>query len=298
MAMDIESLRTFLEVARTRHFGKAAEELCVTQSAVSARIRQLEQTLGMALFTRQRNNIQLTPEGLQLQKHAETIVQVWIRARQEVGLRAEFTRGLAVGSMWDLWETLLRDWVVALRRDMPDTALQVEAGTADVLVRKLVEGIIDLAVLFEPPQLLELELRELGHLNLVLASTKRGQTLEQVFESGYIMVNWGTAFAHAHARHYPDVPAASMHVNLGALALRHLQSSHGAAYLPEQLLGSTNSPRRLYPVSHAPCIERSVFAAFCNGSDREDSIRKALGLLQGSTNANKLSGLESPTGGP
>jgi len=188
--MDIESLRTFLEVVRTRHFGKAAEELCVTQSAVSARIRQLEQTLGAPLFTRQRNNIQLTPEGQQLRKHAETIVHVWIRARQETGMTAEFGRGLAVGAMWDLWETLLRDWLAALRRDMPDTALQVEAGTADLLIRKLVEGVIDLAVLFEPPRLPELELRELGHINLVLASTQRGQMLDQAFASGYIMVDW------------------------------------------------------------------------------------------------------------
>ena len=277
--MDIESLRTFLAVVRTRHFGKAAEELCVTQSAVSARIRQLEQTLGLALFTRQRNNIQLTPEGGRLRKHAETIVQVWIRARQETGLRAEFNRGLVVGAMWDLWETLLRDWVTTLRRDMPDTALQVEAGTADLLIRKLVEGVIDLAVLFEPPQLLELELRELGYINLVLASTQRGQTLGQVFESGYIMVDWGVAFAHDHARHFPDMPAAVLHVNLGALALRHLQHSQGSAYLPEQLLTTANSPHRLYRVSHAPCIERPVFAVYRSGSDREDSIRQALSLL-------------------
>jgi DNA-binding transcriptional LysR family regulator len=282
MVMDIESLRTFLAIARTRHFGKAAEELCVTQSAVSARIRQLEKTLGLALFTRQRNNIQLTPGGMQLIKHAETIVQVWIRARQETGLRAEISRGLAVGAMWDLWETLLRDWVTILCRYMPDTALQIEASTADVLIRKLVEGVIDLAVLFEPPQLLELELRELGYINLVLASTQRGQTLANVFESGYIMVDWGTAFSHAHARYFPDMPAAVLHVNLGALALRHLQHSHGAAYLPEQLLATATGLRRLYRVSDAPCIERSVFAVYRSGSDREGGIRQALALLHDS----------------
>lgn len=287
--MDIESLRTFLEVVRTRHFGKAAEELCVTQSAVSARIRHLEQTLGVSLFTRQRNNIQLTPEGRQLQKHAETIVQVWIRARQETGLRAEFTHGLAVGAMWDLWETLLRDWVAKLRRDVPETALQVEAGTADLLIRKLLEGVIDLAVLFEPPRLPELELRELGCVNLVLASTQRGQPLEQAFESGYIMVDWGTAFAHAHARHFPDMPAAALHVNLGALALRHLQHSHGAAYLPEQLLVTANSSRQLYRVRHAPSIERPVYAIYRSGSDREGSIRQALDLLQGDVAVQKPS---------
>jgi LysR family transcriptional regulator, flagellar master operon regulator len=214
--MDIESLRTFLEVVRTRHFGKAAEKLCVTQSAVSARIRQLEQTMGVPLFTRQRNNIQLTPAGQHLQKHAETIVQVWTRARQETGLSTEFGRGLAVGAMWDLWETLLRNWLTTLRRDMPDTALQVEAGTADLLIRKLVEGVIDLAVLFEPPQLPELEIRELGHVNLVLASTQHRQTPAQAFASGYIMVEWGSAFAHAHARHTACKPGGTCITPLAA----------------------------------------------------------------------------------
>jgi LysR family transcriptional regulator, flagellar master operon regulator len=279
MLMDIELLRTFLEVVRTRHFGKAAVELCVTQSAISARIRQLEQAMGVPLFTRQRNNIQLTPEGQQLWKHAETIVQVWARARQETGLRQEVSRRLAVGAMWDIWETLLRDWLPALRRDMSDTALQIEAGTSDVLIRKLVEGVLDLAVLFEPPQVPGLELRELGFVTLVLASTQRGQSLEQALDTGYIMVDWGTAFAHAHARHFPDMPAAILHVNPGALAVRHLQHAHGAAYLPEQMLTTANRRRRLYRVRHAPRIERSVFAVYRAGSDIEDSIRQALGLI-------------------
>ncbi len=58
--MDTELLKTFLEVSRTRHFGRAAEALYLTQSAVSFRIRQLENQLGVNLFTRHRNNIRLT----------------------------------------------------------------------------------------------------------------------------------------------------------------------------------------------------------------------------------------------
>ena len=61
--MDIDLLKTFVEVVRTRHFGRAAENLYITQSAVSFRIRQLEQSLGVNLFIRQRNNIQLTAPG-------------------------------------------------------------------------------------------------------------------------------------------------------------------------------------------------------------------------------------------
>lgn len=277
--MDIESLRTFLEVVRTRHFGRAAAELCVTQSAVSARIRRLEQTVGMPLFTRQRNNIRLTSEGQQLWKHAETIVQVWARACQETGQREEVTRRLAVGALWDLWETLLRDWLPAMRSDMFDAALQVESGTSAALIRKLVEGDIDLAVLFEPAQLPGLALRELGIIKLQLASTQRGQTLEQAFDSGYILVDWGTAFMHAHARHFPDMPAAILQVNPGALALHHLQHAHGAAYLPEQLLTAAGKRRRLYRVRQAAAIEQPVFAIYRAGSDNEDIIRQALALV-------------------
>jgi DNA-binding transcriptional LysR family regulator len=278
--MDIELLRTFLEVARTRHFGKAATELCVTQSAVSARIRQLEQTLGKPLFTRSRNNIQLTPEGRQLHKHAESIVQVWARARQETGLGAEFTGGLAIGAMLDLWETLLGDWAQRLRTHMPETALQVETGTADLLIRKLLDSVIDLAVLFEPLQAPELEIRELGIINLVMVATRAGLKPEEACRSGYILVDWGTAFARNHARLFPELPAPALHMNLGLLARRYLDRCEGAAYLPEQMVSTAHGSRRLYRVKSAPQIERTAFAVFRTGSDRKDTIRQALALLQ------------------
>ena len=52
--MDTDLLKTFIEVSKTRHFGKAAENLYVTQAAVSSRIRQLESRLGVELFSRRR----------------------------------------------------------------------------------------------------------------------------------------------------------------------------------------------------------------------------------------------------
>jgi DNA-binding transcriptional LysR family regulator len=277
--MDIELLRTFLEVVRTRHFGKAAVELCVTQSAVSARIRQLEQTLTKPLFVRHRNNIQLTAEGRQLRKHAETIVQVWSRARQETGLGTDYIRALAIGAVLDLWTTLLGDWLPILRDKMPDTALQIETGTTDTLIRKLLDNVIDLAILFEPPQVPALELRELAVINLVLASTRQGQTPDQAFGSGYIMVDWGTAFALHHARHYPDISAPALHMSQGILARQYLQQVHGAAYLPEQMLKKTPTGRPLYRVASAAVIERPVYAVFATGSDRVDAVRQALLLL-------------------
>ncbi|MDX1519680.1 MAG: LysR family transcriptional regulator, partial [Gammaproteobacteria bacterium] len=79
--MDVDLLKTFLEVHKTRHFGKAAENLFITQSAVSARIRQLEEILGVRLFHRDRKNIQPTACGEKLIAHAENIISMWNRVK-------------------------------------------------------------------------------------------------------------------------------------------------------------------------------------------------------------------------
>jgi len=277
--MDIELLRTFLEVTRTRHFGKAASELCVTQSAVSARIRQLEQTLGKTLFTRHRNNIQLTAEGRQLRKHAEAIVQIWSRARQETGLGEAYAHALAIGALPDLWHTLLDGWLSRLRTRMPDTALQAETATTDILVRKLLDSVIDLAILFEPPQVPALELRELADMKLVLASTRAGQSPETALADGYVLIDWGTAFNLQHAQLYPDMAGSALRMNQGLLAWRYLQQADGAAYLPEQMLDSDLPGKPLHRVDGAAAIERPVYAVFNAGSERAGVIRAALGLL-------------------
>jgi DNA-binding transcriptional LysR family regulator len=277
--MDIELLRTFLEVERARHFGKAAERLCITQSAVSVRIRNLEESLGTPVLLRQRNNLQLTPAGQRLKKHAETIVHAWVRARQETGLQPEYTGGLAVGAMWDLWLILLDTWLITVRRTFPDTVLQIESGTAEVLVQRLLDGVLDLAFLFEPPRVQDIEIREVAVINLVLASTRRDHTVADALSEGYILVDWGTAFSLSHARFFPDMPAPAIRMNLGILALQHLQRTEGAAYLAERMLQSAAGKHRLHQVREAPRIERRAFAIFRPDSDRDTTIREALNLL-------------------
>ena len=75
--MDLELLRTFLELNRTRHFGRAAEALSLTQAAVSSRLKSLEDQLGVKLFIRTRRQMDLSPEGSRLVRHAERQIAAW-----------------------------------------------------------------------------------------------------------------------------------------------------------------------------------------------------------------------------
>ncbi len=84
--MDITLARTFLEVVGTGSFVVASERLHVTQTAISARVKTLEDLLGRQLFVRNKSGASLTPAGEQFVRHATTLVQVWERARHQVAV--------------------------------------------------------------------------------------------------------------------------------------------------------------------------------------------------------------------
>ena len=149
--MDIELVRTFLEVNRLRHFGRAAERLFVTPAAVSARVRLLEEHLGAVLFSRARNNIHLTPAGQRFLPHAENMVRSWQRAVTSVG-GGERTDMVALGSLHSIWNVLLDGWLAQVYGQDLGVALQVELLSSQAVVSRMREQSLDLALMYEPPQ--------------------------------------------------------------------------------------------------------------------------------------------------
>lgn len=277
--MDIELLRTFIEVKRTGHFGKAADNLFLTQSAVSARIRQLEETLGTTLFTRQRNDIRLTSAGERLLRHAETIVNAWQRARLDTNLEQSYTTSLSVGALFDLWDGLLLEWLSRMREDMPDIAWHFFTQSADTLYRQLLNGVLDLIFLFETPVSSELDSKFVRRMPLMLVGSNPGLSAEQAVADNFIMVDWGTAHAIHHARLYPDAPSPSVHVSHGGMALSLLLREGGCAYLPREWLTEHLASGVLHPVMDAPLLERDIHAVWRLDSERVPVIQQVMKYL-------------------
>jgi DNA-binding transcriptional LysR family regulator len=274
--MDISLLRTFLEVAHTRHFGRAAAHLCITQSAVSARIKLLETTLGLPVFTRRRNDIQLTPAGNGLLRYAETIVRTWSRARQELALDGRFGRSLAVGCQPDLWAIRVRDWAATLHRERPDLALQVEILPGDTLWQRLASDVLDLAVLFEPPSSQDLEVEQVGTCDLVMVADRPNLGTAEALAQGYMLVDWGTRFMTEHSQRFPELPAVSLRLSQGRMALDMLRSLGGAAYLPRQLVDEPLAAAELHLVADAPVMARPVYAVYRPGAADGGALHDAM----------------------
>ena len=276
--MDIGILKTFLEVNRTRHFGKAAENQFLTQSAVSARIRLLEQSIGASLFTRTRNNIELTPTGHKLLKHAETIVNTWNRARQEIAMEDSDAVSIAIGGVSSLWDILLQDWLDQLMLKHSKISAIAEVHGPEVLVRKLIDGALDLIFMFESTQMPEVMVEDVGQVNLIMVSSKNNISVEEAFKD-YVLVDWGTSFAITHAQHFPDIPSPKLRVQIGRLAYSHILECGGAAYLAESMVSNELANEKLFRVTDTPVIKRTAYAAFLPGSDKKDLIKSALSDL-------------------
>ncbi|KKK05433.1 LysR family transcriptional regulator [Micromonospora sp. HK10] len=151
MEMQLHQLRYFVAVAEVRHFTQAADLVGITQPSLSKQIHALETDLGAPLFERVRGNITLTAAGevlLPLAKRILADVETATREVQElVGLRRGRVR---LGATPSLATSLAPPVLRRFRDAHPTVDLRVEEGGSQDLVRDLLRGDLDLALIIEP----------------------------------------------------------------------------------------------------------------------------------------------------
>jgi DNA-binding transcriptional LysR family regulator len=150
--VELRQLRYFVTVARTRHFGEAAQLLHMAQSPLSQAIRQLESQVGAALFRRTTRRVELTPAGEVLLRDAQRILASVEAAQGRVRLVETGSTGLLrIGATGLAALHQLPRLARIAGRELPALALQFEP---DLLTpaqeRALEEDRIDLAVLRPP----------------------------------------------------------------------------------------------------------------------------------------------------
>ena len=126
--MDVDHARTLLAIVETGSFKEAANKLFLTQSAISARVKALEDLIGKRLLERSKSGVQLTPAGEHFYRHATTLVRVWRQALLEVALSDEHVDHLAVGAQISLWEGFLLKWIAWLQDEHGNIAVNASVG--------------------------------------------------------------------------------------------------------------------------------------------------------------------------
>lgn len=274
--MDINALKTFLEVAKTRHFGHAAEALFVSQSTVSARIKTLEDALGVDLFIRERGNIRLSVEGEALVTHAKSMMTLWSRAKQEISSPKGTRDTLVFGGLSGLWDITLQNWLFDISQSHPELAIAADVFNAETLFSNVMNGTIDIGFMYDAPQGINIVSHALKTIKLRLVSSKPVNSLEQGWSESFIQVDWGMNFAVQFAAEFPEIRSSKMATGLGRIALEQLKRSDGFAYLAEPAVQPSVTNGQLFYVPNTPVFKRQAFAVYHQENEKTDLIQKLI----------------------
>ncbi|HSV58200.1 MAG TPA: LysR family transcriptional regulator [Variovorax sp.] len=263
--MDIHLARTFLAIVETRSFQRAAEQLHVTQTSVSARVRTLEELLGRRLFVRNKAGAALTLAGEHFQPHARTLVQVWERARQQVAVPVGSRAVLALGCEIALWHPLLPRWLQWMRQRVPELALRTAVDTPRELLDQVASGVLDAAIAYAPQQRPGLRVELLIEEKLVMVSTDPNMRAPRAAD--YVNVDWGPEFEAQHGLAFPALSNAPVQVGLGPLGLEYVLAAGGTGYFRLEVARPHLEAGKLHRVPDTPEFLYPAYAVYAAGAE-------------------------------
>lgn len=152
--MEIRVLRYFLEIARTSNMSRAAETLHISQPTLSKQMKDLEQELGKKLFRRGSSSVSLTDEGMLLRKRAEDILEMVDKTINEFSELDNITGGeVHIGCAESHQIKYLAQTIKKFKKKYPLFRYHLTSGNTEQVAERLDRGLIDFAVIVEPPDL-------------------------------------------------------------------------------------------------------------------------------------------------
>ena len=143
--LNFHHLHYFWRVAKSGHLSRTAEELHISQSALSAQIRQLEERLGEPLFTREGRRLHLTDTGRLVLGYADSIFDLGSEMLGRLKGQREGVLRLRIGSVATLSRNYQDNWLRPLLSD-PALCLTLESGLLDGLLDRLLHHQLDVVL--------------------------------------------------------------------------------------------------------------------------------------------------------
>lgn len=257
--MEIDQIETFLAVATFGGFHRAAESLRVSQPAVSARIKALEQSMGVVLFDRSRRGLALSAAGKTFRPYAEQLLHTAAVARQAVHeLQPASGAPLQIAAALSISVYFLPDVLEHFQKKYPSVIVSIRSGhSKEVLDMVLAEEAdIGLARSLQHPEVETISLRD--DPLLLVARPKAGANRAGQQAKLEDVANWPLiAFDRASSdwtltygmfRSAGLVPTVALEADSIETAKRMVERGLGLAFLPQLAVGSEISSGKLIAV--------------------------------------------------
>lgn len=267
-AVDILQARTFLAVLETGSFVRAAEKVNVAQSTVSTRVKALEDMLGQDLFERRKSGAIPSQAGKEFARHATAMVRMWDQAKLSLALREDQKKMLTIGGQPSLWDGFLLKWLPWMRQHAPEVAIKaLMLASSPALMQQLVDGILDLVILYRPEARPGYVIRQIFEEHLVLVTSE--PSAASLEEDRYIYFDWGPEFQADHALNFPELSTPAMNLNVGSLGISFLLENKATGYFPLRIAEPFLHSGELKILDDAPVFTYPTYAAFNEDHDKK-----------------------------
>lgn len=282
--MNIKQIETFVRIVELGSFNAAADALFASQSTVSARIKDLERYLGAELFDRSFHRAQLTPKGHELFDHARQLVEFTTSLTRQLRDPQAMTGVVHIGVVGVVANTWLPALVSGLRQRYPGVALRIDASLTRVLMDRLRDGRLDLAIVAGAITDPGLHCEVLGYDEFVwMASPALGISSDSLGPAE--IGRWPVLMLTEDSHHYPVVKqwfreagavfkAATACNNMNVLAELTIQGS-GVSLLPRHCYRAEIEAGRLAVLNTEPALPRVEFSLVYR-SDRVPALAPAI----------------------
>lgn len=253
--LNLHLLEQFVALARTKNFTRAADELHLSQSALSRAIQKLEDQLGSPLFERKPREVLLTDLGELLLERARKILQLMEDTFSELSEAGRRGR-IRLGAIPTIAPYFLPALLSQFARRHRDIQVIVQEDTTDNLIRRCSHGEIDLAILAQPVIARHLEVEPLFEEELLLVvpvehplATAKSVKIEALESFPFVTLNEAHCLAEnisSFCRRKSVQPVTVERTSQLATVQELVALDHGVSIVPEMARKIDTSDKRVY----------------------------------------------------
>ncbi|HAW31009.1 MAG TPA: hyalin [Planctomycetaceae bacterium] len=253
--MEVDQLRYFLRVAERGNFTRAAEELMISQPALSRSIQKLEEELGQPVFERKTRSVALTEAGKLLQSRAQQVLTLLADTKAEISDDGQSGQ-IRVGAIPTIAPFFLPDLLRQFSAEFPKASLIVQEDTTDHLLKRCTQGEIDLAIIALPVPAKYLEVEELFEEELFLVLppdhplvNKPHIRLNDIKSYPFVLLDEAHCLSDnivSFCRQRSFHPVAVEQTSQLAMVQELVSLSHGISMIPQMARRLDKTDRRVY----------------------------------------------------
>ena len=290
IALNFETLLTFVLLAENNSFTKTAELQHIVQSTVSARIHDLENELGKTLFRRDNRRVELTAAGTLYVDYAKRLISLYEESKSKIGTSKYFDRRLTIGSLDIIWRSALHKVVQKFVRKNPNVSIHSINYSTNFITPLLLDRTIDVAFICLPIRMQTIRCMPAFYDDVILVANPEHQIasksfveLDELKEIPFVYGDMGGTFNEWFDKNMKGANNLGIRFDVTSLMMPFLTDGYGPGFILRSMADKELREGRLVEIpllSNDPLPRWESYMAFDKAKGENPEILQLIELIK------------------